>query len=103
MNYSVFCVCHSKQTRKTIPPFLRLKFNPKREEQTSGYQWGAREGERSGRYKLLDVRQTQGCIEQNSEYSQYFVITANRNKSLKLCKNLETFISKVKVKLLSHV
>ena len=100
MNYSVFCVCHSKQTRKTIPPFLRLKFNPKREEQTSGYQWGAREGERSGRYKLLDVRQTQGCMEQNS---QFFLITANRNKSLKLCKNLETFISKVKVKLLSHV
>ena len=25
------------------------------------------------------LRQAQGCIEQNSEYSQHFVITANRN------------------------
>ena len=28
-------------------------------------------------YKLLDIRQAQGCIEQHGEYNQYCVITIN--------------------------
>lgn len=52
--------------------------------------WG--EG-KEWRYELLDVRQAQGCIEQNSEYSQYFLITANRN--LENYVKFKMFISKI--------
>ena len=47
--------------------------------QTSGYQWGGRNtiGVGSGRYKLLAIRQAQGCIVQYGEYRQYFVITVS--------------------------
>ena len=38
---------------------------------------GAIQGWESGRYKLLGIRQAQGCIVQHGEYSQYFVITVN--------------------------
>ena len=31
----------------------------------------------SGKYKLLGIRQAQGCFVQRGEYSQYFVITVN--------------------------
>ena len=37
----------------------------------------------SGWYKLLDIRQAQGCIVQHWEYSQYFAIIVNGNKTLK--------------------
>ena len=42
-------------------------------EQTSGYQWGERGGAKwggEGWYKLLGVRQAQGCTIQHKEYSQ---------------------------------
>ena len=38
---------------------------------------GTIQGWKSGRYKLLGVRQAQGCIVQHGEQSQYFVITVN--------------------------
>ena len=46
-----------------------------KQEVTGGGERGKMGG--TGRYKLLGIRQAQGCIVQHEEYSQYFVITVN--------------------------
>ena len=60
----------------------KKKQTHKYREETGGYQWkkggGAISELRSERYKLLGIREAQGCIVQQGEYSQYFVMTVNR-------------------------
>ena len=49
-------------------------------EQTSGYQWeggGTIQGWGRGRYKLLSIREAQGCDAQHRDYSQYLAVTVN--------------------------
>ena len=44
----------------------------------TGWGWRKIHGCRRRRYKLLDIRQVQGCIVQHREYSQYFEITVDK-------------------------
>ena len=66
-----------------ISEYNKKKQTHRDREQTSGYQWGGGEGKgaiqvwESERYKQLGVRQAQGCIVQQGEFSQYFTITVN--------------------------
>ena len=46
--------------------------------------WGGRIRQGNGRYKLLGIRQAQGCVVQHEEDSQYFVITINGKQPLKI-------------------
>ena len=60
----------------------KKKLTHRYREQSSGYQWELGKGDTEvgrGRYKLLGVRQIQGCIVQHRECSQYFVIAVNGN------------------------
>ena len=69
-------ICGSQKIQKTS------EYNKKADSQmqrTNQFlpMGGGNIGLGSGRYKLLGVRQTQGCTVQHREYSQYFVITMN--------------------------
>ena len=44
----------------------------------TGLEWRKIHSCRSRRYKLLDIRQVQGCIVQHKEYSQNFEITVDK-------------------------
>ena len=44
----------------------------------TGLGWRKIHSCRTRRYKLLDIRQVQGCIVQHKEYSQNFEITVDK-------------------------
>ena len=52
---------------------------------------GGNLGVGGGRYKLLGVRQAQGCIVQHGEYSQYFVKTVSGKEPLNIVQVFLTF------------
>ena len=62
-------------------------------KQTCGYQWGegSREGQERGRglrgtnyYTMYKINKLQGHTVQHREYSQYFIVTINGLKPLKI-------------------